>query len=156
MRAVRFGGVWLGIAAMLVVGCGQRGPAGPKKLPVSGSITFNGKPVDGATVTFVSADQKTAAVGRTDASGRYELVGGALPGTYKVKVEKFEQAAPPPSGGGPVDIAEDKSYKPPPEGAPPEAPPKSLLPPKYADPNQSGLTATVDEKGKNRFDFDLK
>jgi len=105
-------------------------------------------------VTFISTDGKSAAAGKTDSSGKYELVGGAIPGTYKVKVEKFETPSVP-AGGSQADIAENKSYKPTPEGAE-LPPPKNLLPAKYADPNQSGFTATVKESGENRFDFQIQ
>lgn len=148
---------FLGILAcaslLLVAGCGGQGSAGPKRYPVAGTVRYGDKPVEGATVTFISTDGKSAATGKTDSSGKYQLVGGAVPGTYNVKIEKYESLAAP-AGGSQVDIAEDKSYKPAPEGAEPVTP-KNLLPPKYADPKQSGFTATVKE-GENTFDFDLK
>ncbi len=137
---------------LLASGCGGKGAAGPKKYPVSGTVRQGGKPIEGATVTFISTDGKSAATGKTDSSGKYQLVGGAVAGTYNVKIEKY-QAPAAPAGGSQVDIAEDKSYKPAPEGAEPELP-KNLLPPKYADPKQSGLTATVKE-GENTCDFDI-
>ena len=119
------------------------------------------RPVAQATVTFIGVDGKRVAAGLTDANGKYTLTtfqkgDGAVPGEYRVKVEKFERAAGPSSTSasetkGP---AEDKNYVPPPEMAPgATAPlPKNLLPAKYADPNTLGLTATVKE-GPNEFNF---
>lgn len=144
----------LACASLVLAGaCGGRGAAGPKKYPVSGTVRQDGKPVEGATVTFISTDGKSAATGKTDSTGKYQLVGGAVAGTYNVKIEKYEALATP-AGGSQADIAEDKSYKPAPEGAEPVIP-KNLLPAKYADPQQSGLTAAVKE-GENTFDFDIK
>lgn len=70
-----------------LTGCG-----GPKLVPVNGTVTIDGKPVDGATVTFVSDDGKHSFSGSTDASGNYSLQEGektgAYPGSYKVIVIK--------------------------------------------------------------------
>jgi hypothetical protein len=74
----------------LLSGCGS----GPK---VTGTVTMNGSPVDGAVVTFYgeSSDPKQPAdafSGKTDASGRFKLDvarGAAIKaGTYKVTVVK--------------------------------------------------------------------
>ena len=50
----------------------------PEKLPklgtVSGTVTMDGQPVANATVTFDGAKEgESASLGRTDASGKYEL-----------------------------------------------------------------------------------
>lgn len=152
------------VCLALVVGC-SKGPARPKTYPVSGTVTLNGQPVDGATVVFVpktavqgaqAAGQQgpQVATGETDAQGRYQLGtfakgDGAVPGEYLVKVFKYPKAATPtgPAGG-------DEDYQPPEENAPPPAPPKNLLPEKYANEQTSGLSFTVEAKA-NTFDIQL-
>jgi hypothetical protein len=59
--------LWL---IMLVVGCSQEG--GFKLAKVSGSVTLDGQPVEGAGLEFV-ADAGGVAYGRTDSSGRYYM-----------------------------------------------------------------------------------
>ena len=64
---------------------------------VQGVITYNGEPVEGANVTFSSADHSDGGgSGITDANGRYTLTSpgahnagsGVLPGEYIVRVQK--------------------------------------------------------------------
>ena len=47
---------------------------------------MNGAPIEGANVTFLN--DTFAGFARTDASGRYRLVQGALPGTNKIVISK--------------------------------------------------------------------
>ncbi|OYV80405.1 MAG: hypothetical protein B7Z73_19010, partial [Planctomycetia bacterium 21-64-5] len=74
------------------IGCNP-GPS-IKTYPVAGTVTYNGKPLAGATVSYVSKDSEsrpTTAV--TDSDGRFSLstyigpkqvVRGAVPGDYQV------------------------------------------------------------------------
>ena len=77
------------LAALGFSGCGE------KPVPVNGIVTLDGKPVEGATVTFGTDDGKRSYGGFTDASGAFSLSGGgvlgALPGTYKVTVTKSKK-----------------------------------------------------------------
>ena len=85
--------VLLGAAA----GCdGQRPP-----VAVSGRVTLDGKPVEGAIVTFhLLGDDKEGrpATGQTDRTGTFRLTtgneAGARPGEYKVVVIKNVLAGP--------------------------------------------------------------
>jgi hypothetical protein len=91
---------WLTLAvvgSVLAVGCGQKA-AGPTTYPVTGTVTHNGTPVEGATVAFMASGEQKGAVGRTDASGKYTLTtlvagDGAMAGEYAVKISKYEGAA---------------------------------------------------------------
>ncbi|PQO43977.1 carboxypeptidase-like regulatory domain-containing protein [Blastopirellula marina] len=58
------------IAVSMVLGCGSA--SGPRLGTVSGTVTLNGKPLPDATVSFSNADNRPS-VGKTDASGHYEL-----------------------------------------------------------------------------------
>jgi hypothetical protein len=147
----------------LAIGCSQTGPDRPKTYPVSGKVTLNGEPVEGATVAFQAA--KYSASGTTDASGTYKLTtfaagDGAVPGEYKVAVTKLEGGAAPAGAAGGSgglasgDLAADYEAPKEVEGTAEPSPPKSQLPAKYANAETSGLTATVGE-GPNNIDFDL-
>ena len=80
----------VGLTVLLgaAVGCdGRRSP-----VPVSGTVTLDGKPVEGATVTFhLLGDDPDGrlATGQTDKTGTFHLNGdGARPGEYKVVITK--------------------------------------------------------------------
>src|SRR5262245_37720039 len=60
------------VLSLFAAGCN------PEKLPklgaVSGNVTMDGQPVANATVTFDGVQEgETASLGRTDATGKYEL-----------------------------------------------------------------------------------
>jgi hypothetical protein len=120
---------------------------------VTGTITYDGSPLDGATVNFSpkTEGQGSPSYAMTDASGNYKLQtllgnpdAGTTPGEYIVTVQKTEKIQSPSSDlSGP--------------SAPP-APvkkPKSLIPELYGTTLKSPLTATVN-KGKNTINFELK
>jgi hypothetical protein len=80
--------------AGILVGCGE-GESGPKLVPVSGTVTLNGKPLEGATVSF-QPDGSTPGVmpaeDITGPDGNYKAItkgrSGVAPGKYKVVVSK--------------------------------------------------------------------
>ena len=74
----------------LFTGCGDPGIGA---VPVTGTITVDGTPMEGAMVVFNPVDGTRAASGRTDAEGKSSLPpeingDGALPGEYKISVTK--------------------------------------------------------------------
>lgn len=128
-----------------------------KTVRVTGVVTYQNKPVEGATVTFNPGTGSTAraAFGVTDSNGKYSLTtyesnDGAIPGKYFVTVAK--KVGP----ERPADPAREEDYVPP-EDMPkqPVAAPVSVLPAKYAAPTTSGLTADVTDKSGQTFDFPL-
>jgi hypothetical protein len=86
MRGLRFAVV----LAVLAGGCGRGG-----SVPVTGTVTLDGKPLDGATVVF-SPEKGTAGTGGTgltDTNGKYAIANqdgkrGLPPGRYRVMVSK--------------------------------------------------------------------
>jgi hypothetical protein len=109
--------------------------------PVHGQVLFEGQPIPGALVVFHSqgADggttEKSFAKAGPDGTftlGTYESADGAPAGNYLVTVELWLS-----SGTGD-------------EG------PTSRLPPRYANPNTSGLTATVEAGPTELKPFELK
>jgi len=128
--------VWIWGILTAVFGCGSRNPA---TVPVTGTVTFNGTPVEGANVSFFGQQGRPAA-GVSDGQGRFRLMtfapgDGALPGEYEVVVTKTE--AP----------SEDPNR--------PYPPVRSLLPERYGNRASSGLRASVRPDEKNDFTFEL-
>lgn len=135
----------LAYVSVLLTGCNPA-PTGPATVPVTGEVSLDGKPVEGALVLFFPADKsagiKTSSA-ETDAEGKFTLSThvegttykpGAQAARYEVAVEKRDQSAP-------LD---------------PTIPPKHLLPQRYRDPSTSGLEADVLQDGENRFVFALE
>jgi hypothetical protein len=110
MRA-RFG---LGLALVLALGCGSGG----NYAKVSGTVTLDGQPLPGATVSFQpiarsgSIEAGPGSVGKTNEKGEYTLTGdkgqaGALVGKHRVNITCLQQQAGdgdarPPRGGWPL------------------------------------------------------
>ncbi len=148
-------------AAVAVALAGCNSPGGVGATDVSGTVTYNGAPVEGATVSFVpTGDSGKVAAGTTDAQGKFSLTtvqpgDGAIPGAYQVAISKVEGAA---SSGGQQTEEEARQAAMPKSGTAPAPAPeaKDLLPVKYKDATKSGLTADVQSGGKNDFTFDLK
>lgn len=125
-----------------VAGCGDS--SAPRLAQVTGTVTYQGKPLAGAYVSFAPEEPgQRAASGSTDASGKYRLTtftnfDGAVLGKHRVMIRGEE----PPDD--PNKAADDITLK---RG-------KLLTPRKYTDPATSGLTAEVADKS-NVFDFTL-
>ena len=146
--------VWAAIGGLglcSIQGCSGGDGGDPNGKVVTGTVTYNGSPVEGANVTFMSAN--ASAFGRTDAAGKYQLTTASGEkvslGDYQVSIVKKE--APPASTAS----TSEEEYVPPDPNAPPAPAPKDLLPTKYADAAKSGLSASVKADDENKFDFDL-
>ena len=95
----------LAVSALVTVGIvltGCSSSSRPPTYPVTGTVTWQGKPLAGAAITFVPTGEGEAASAITDAEGKYALTtweagDGARPGEYRVKVSKQEVAAVDPS-----------------------------------------------------------
>jgi hypothetical protein len=140
------------LVVALVAGCsdGAKGRTDrPDVVEASGTLTYKGTAVEGATVVLVPQEKSGyAASGLTDASGRFELSAftpdtGAVPGKYKVTVSKVEA---PPAAAGP-EGGHDESETP---------PSRDLLPAKYKDATTTDLTAEIPKDGTSDLTFDLK
>lgn len=70
-------------------GCGSNSRQAPvPTAPVSGTVTLGGKPLSGATVTFIA--EGWSSVGKTNSSGEFKLVQGAAVGENKVTISKVD------------------------------------------------------------------
>jgi hypothetical protein len=127
--------LWLVALVLVIAGCG---PAGPDVQFVEGVVTLDGKPLDGATVTFVPVDKAgISAAGKTDAGGRFRLNAtqgkkygkGTVVGDYVVTVQKL--------------FWPEKAVE-----------PDHITPIRYENAKDSPLRATI-AKGRNAFEFAL-
>ena len=141
----------LAVLVAFVAGCG--GSSGPKVYPVAGTVTLNGIPVDGATVSFNSADGNSA-VARTDASGKYKLISsfgteGTVLGTYSVTISKAGAVK---TGKKVLTVDENGNNT-----MVDEMTRKEALPAQYASSADTPFkNVAVDAKKLNTHDFDLK
>ena len=132
----------------MVSGCGNKDSGQPKLMPVSGTVTLDGKVISGVMLSFVptGSTHGTGANGRTDKAGKYELTTvrggkGSPVGEYKVIAVKMVM----PDGS---DLPRNSEVPPILSAA------KQVLPPIYSDSAKTVLRATVGE-GDNTVDFSL-
>ena len=132
---LRSANVWL-MLMVSAVGCGE---SGPQLAPVSGRVTLDGDPLAVAEITFQpdAGAAGSASYGRTDPSGRYELLysrkkKGALVGPHTVRIRAATELTGP--GGESIVRAQ-------------------LVPPHYNA--ESELRRDIEPDGENTFNFEL-
>jgi hypothetical protein len=128
--------VFIVLFVFLSVGCGDS--INQKTYPVTGEVRLDGKPFKGLTVVLRPVDKtnfkrQEIPQGITDENGKFSIhtytsSDGAPAGDYKVGIALMQ---PVDEEGG--DQVKRELNQP-------------LLPPKYADPETSGLKVTVDKK----------
>jgi hypothetical protein len=131
-----------------LAGCGEEANIPEGMAPVTGTVTLDGKPLAGATVSFIpdGVTKGAGSYGVTSADGKYELQGtqggtGAAAGYYRVIISKLVM----PDGSPiPADIPSAT-----------DAGAKDLLPAIYSSYDVSTLTAEVPAQG-GAINFDLK
>lgn len=159
-RKIRTAGMamlWLA-AGCLSPGCNQADQR--STYPVRGNITYQGKPLAGASVTFFADGASRAAVGKTDAAGSFQLTtykphDGAVPGLHVVTVKKYNTEPPPlPTAppDGEVDPADEAKYTAAMVRWSETA--KIAVPRRYTDQKTSDLRREV-VAGENSFEIDL-
>lgn len=144
-----------GMSAVLILGCGDSTGL-EKRYPVSGTVTYQGKPVEKGSINFIPTQPEGRAAGGQIEDGDYSLTtaepgDGALPGTYKVTIiavevddTKMKEIAK--GGQFHHDAAFAKALR----------TAKKLVPAKYQLPEMSGLTAEVKAQTNSGVDFELK
>lgn len=130
----------------MVIVSGCAGSQGPETVEVTGTVTMDGNPVEGANVVFhplEGGEGVLASQSVTNAEGQFQLtthVGGGkykpgiVAGKYAIVITKLDKAA--------ISTT--------------FAPPQNLLPKKYSNPATSGLTAEVVVGRPNEFEFPLE
>jgi hypothetical protein len=137
------------VLLMLVaaIGCGKSS-SGPVTYPVTGKVTMEGTPVAGAVVTFAPVSSDAGAVGavaQTEPDGSFNV---------KIELDKGKSSKEGlPAGDYRISIVKLES----PSGEPSlTKPPKNTLPPQYAMPETSKLTASVKADGENFVELALQ
>jgi hypothetical protein len=140
-------------------GCGKRGGFAT----VSGVVTLDGVPVEGAKIAFhstVEVDGKAQPGygAQTDSSGKYVIatsgkdLPGIPPGLYKVTIVKYEGGTAPQEGmdAGQIDaqLSDGKGST--------KGGPVNLLPQAYANVATSKLSATLEVGANKDVNFTLK
>lgn len=140
------------LPSVCALGCGAGGDEWsakrPKVYPASGVVNFNGKPLEGATVQYMSQTHDLAAAGTTDARGRFTLTtydanDGAVEGLHKVVVKK-------------TAYEEKKTKYDSPEERSVALLPKELLPMKYANSTTTPIEVTVSASEPNEAVIEVK
>jgi len=145
-----------GVVLTTIAGCGDDTGLG-KRYPVTGTVSYGGKPVENGQITFepVSNEGANRPANGVIKNGSYKLTtalpdDGALPGDYLVKIaakdvddsKVTETIAQKGGGGRQVDVGKALKAA------------KNLIPAKYQLTDTSGLKRTVEAKS-NTFNFDL-
>lgn len=145
----------LGLAFTLV-GCGGSPAATRKTAPVSGTVTFEAKPLADAKVFFFTDSFST--YGITDADGKYRLPEGAVPGANKVFVTKItggEGAVPAGIANDPGQIAASSAAAQSEGLRPKKGGPTEVLPADVSSAERTKLTFDVPVAGTDKADFSL-
>ena len=154
------------VVCTLLVFCGCGGSSSVGVVAATGTVTLDGKPLDGATVAFVpDSDGARSASGLTDASGNFRLTtvepgDGATPGKYKVTVSKLvadsQPAAMPKTQEEAMKELSQKARSGSAAFMPTGPKPvKETLPSRYSNPTTSGLQQEVKSSGENKFTLAL-
>jgi hypothetical protein len=139
--------------AVALIGCNtDPGPVAEDEpsVPASGMVTFKGQPLSGYQVVLMPEGDRRPAMGVTDTDGKFTLGtnapgDGAPPGSSKVAIV---WAGPEST----VDAVEQSAID-----DPSRMPKPSVsIPPKYSNPETSGLTAVVPEAGTSELKFELQ
>lgn len=141
------------LAWPLVVALAGCGPNLPRCFPVSGTVTVDGQPVAGGTITFYPEAGRSA-MGKIEADGSYKLTtfrddDGALPGRHAVTIKATTVSGPAAPESFEAELAQANS-------ADKRSGPLSDLARsrKVLARDQSPLTADVAEQA-NQIDFAL-
>ncbi len=131
--------LYLVVTAGLLVAAGCGGE--DNKTKVSGSVTFNGKPVDDGYIVFRAADGKGGEAGAPIAGGKYNLSASPGPKIVLVTSGTHPDVAQPLTSEDASKLKTDKTKK----------------PVAFIDPASKGNNAKIDVKtgGDQSFDFAL-
>lgn len=132
----------LALMALLAgsVGCGGRGD-------VSGEVRFKGQPLPAGRITFLCEEGDKPVLTSDVRDGKYAVQGAPI-GAAKIAVVTYETKTTPVP-----NMPKDAALSP--NGAAAAPAGKYVpIPPRYADPEKSGLTYTI-QRGGQTHDIDL-
>ena len=117
-----------------LTGCANSGPA---TYPVTGTVTFDGQPVQAGDITFESDSGDVSTDAGKIVNGKYECK--VKPGRKKVKITASREIPGKSTKGAMGETLTER---------------KEYIPENYN--SKTELTAEVDEAPDNKIDFDLK
>jgi hypothetical protein len=118
------------VAVLAAAGCSNQ----PKLYPVSGTVTFDGQPVETGDILFISAAGDRGPDAAKIADGKYTVQTTAGTKRVEVSASRIRPGGAKGAGGEPV--------------------PEEYIPARYNIESQ--LTAEVKAEGSNTFDFALR
>ena len=119
--------------AGIALGCGGSGFT-----TVTGTVTYDGKPLDNGYVTIIPDGPGESASGQIGSDGKFTLTtfrpdDGVKPGNYKVRIASYKSEA---------KMNDPTSGKP-------------AIPDKYFDAAKSGLTVVIENKSTQTLELNL-
>jgi hypothetical protein len=125
---------FLGLVALTAFGCSGNGGF----TVVTGTVTYDGKPLTNGYVTLIPDGPGESASGPIDENGHFTLTtfspkDGVKPGNYKVRIASYKSEA---------KMDDPTSGKP-------------AIPDKYFDVAKSGLAATIEAKSPQTIELTL-
>lgn len=147
------GKLLLALTVAALIGCSRSDADKLGTVKAGGTVTLNGQPLAGATVTFSPTSAGRAASAMTDSQGRFTLntsntISGVMPGSYAVGIAKETVQ-------GAMTPEESQAYYEKNKQPPPAPKVTNEVPEKYKSPTASGLKAEVKAGDSNDFKFDL-
>jgi hypothetical protein len=133
------------------IGCKETDSRKTGLVPASGTITYNGSPLDGATIVFMPKESNKQGAGAfSDTKGKFVLTtigdnDGVFPGEYSVYVLKEET----------FQISDEELLQYSRQGKTPPKP-KSLIPIKYTNPAEPIINLTIPTGGDKNLLIELK
>lgn len=136
-------------AVMPLIGCG--GGGGTPRIPISGTVEMDGKPLTQASLAFLAGGGAVLSTAITDNNGNFTAKVGA--GANKVSVSKVdpEAAAAAAATAGGEDALMGKEDE---LNVLTAKPRKTAVPARYADPATSGLAFDI-QKGMEPIQISL-
>jgi len=133
------------LAILLVaafIGCGEADPLG--RMEISGTVTFNGQPLNDGSISFEPMEGATTSSGAVVSQGKYAIQRseGLPPGKYRVTVNAIKP-------GTGMTLPEGKF-----PGEEVGTPPEELIPPDWNV--KSTHTIEVTKSGPNSFTHEIK
>ncbi|MBD3672284.1 MAG: carboxypeptidase regulatory-like domain-containing protein [Planctomycetaceae bacterium] len=142
---------------VVCIGCGKTSEE-VQTVDVSGVVTLDGKPVEGAEVNFFSKVGNFLGTGVTDQDGKYTLYQGAALGENQVWISKdTSKSDTNPAGMDPAENPDaDPSQMAAAAGTEGDIEAKGeQIPEKFSDPDKTVLKFNVQEGGSSNADFKL-
>ena len=133
-------------SALVAVGCSEPNPLGRR--PISGTVDFDGSPLEYGMIEFAPVDPAGHSSGSAIVDGTYEIAShqGLPPGEYTVRITS-------PTNREPAEAEQELQPPGPQEGARQPPPATERIPENFN--TKSTQVVEVTQDSANEFDFDI-